>query len=228
MAYEFLSYYYDELMEGLEYKEWLDLVLKYKQDGKLLDIACGSGTLTIAMSVSGFDVTAYDISENMLNVLDSKIRINHLPIKTHIGDMTTFTTNETYDVATIFVDSLNYLDSLKKVKDTFDLVYNQLNDGGFFIFDVHAVTKIDNQYDQYEEQIDMGDYQFYWKSEKINQHQVKHHFEFDVDGKHLVEDHFQYIYEHEELLSVLTEFTLVEYFTKDDRDFYVLKKELNN
>jgi SAM-dependent methyltransferase len=227
MAYEFLSYYYDELMEGLDYKNWLDLVLKYKKEGTLLDVACGSGTLTVGLSVTGFDVTAFDISEEMLNVLDSKIRINHLPIDSHVGDMRDFSLNKTFDVVTIFVDSLNYLANEEELKSTFLNVFHHLNDDGFFIFDMHATTKIDNQYDGYEEKVDMGDYQFYWKSTKLSEFEVTHHFEFEVDGKILKEDHFQYIYPKETVIALIESlnFTLIETFNTNDRDFYVVKKE---
>ena len=45
-AYKKFGYYYDEVMSQMEYGLWEEFVLDYiKKDDKILDLACGTGTL---------------------------------------------------------------------------------------------------------------------------------------------------------------------------------------
>ncbi len=49
----------------------------------------------------------------------------------------------TYDIVTIFCDSLNYLQTADQVVQTFHRVSNHLDEGGLFLFDVHSPYKIE-------------------------------------------------------------------------------------
>ena len=71
-GYETFSFYYDALTENVNYPAraaYLDgLVQKYKQSaGKvMLDLACGTGTMTEEMAERGYDMIGVDYSEGML------------------------------------------------------------------------------------------------------------------------------------------------------------------
>ena len=56
--------------------------------------------------------------------------------------MTDFSLNTTYDVVTIFCDSLNYLPDIDDIVNTFNCVFNHLSDLGMFIFDIHTIYKM--------------------------------------------------------------------------------------
>ena len=86
-GYETFSFYYDALTENVNYPAraaYLDgLVQKYKQSaGKvMLDLACGTGTMTEEMAERGYDMIGVDYSEGMLGQAMEKKIEKQLPIQ---------------------------------------------------------------------------------------------------------------------------------------------------
>lgn len=77
MSYERFAYLYDELMKDAPYDQWVsyvqNILVKYDvKAGKLLDLACGTGELSVRFAQQGFDVTGIDLSEDMLSVAQAK------------------------------------------------------------------------------------------------------------------------------------------------------------
>ena len=77
MSYEHFAYLYDELMQDAPYDEWVRFVKEklqtYQVDGKnLLDLACGTGELSVRFAKEGFSVTGVDLSADMLAVAQAK------------------------------------------------------------------------------------------------------------------------------------------------------------
>ena len=67
MAYETFAFVYDEVMDTSLYQRWLDFSIRHLQDKKpVLELACGTGALAVAFAKEGFEVTALDLSEEML------------------------------------------------------------------------------------------------------------------------------------------------------------------
>jgi SAM-dependent methyltransferase len=148
--YEQFAYIYDELMQDTDYKEITthieEIIKKFRkdQDTKLvLDLACGTGTITSEMSSRGYDMIGVDISENMLEVAKSKLvdgeenKILYL-----CQDMREFELYGTVDAIICMFDSLNYITYYNDVKKIFSLVNNYLNPGGLFIFDINTIHKL--------------------------------------------------------------------------------------
>ncbi|WLR49911.1 class I SAM-dependent methyltransferase [Bacillus tianshenii] len=147
MAYEGFAYLYDELMSDAPYDSWTEFVQKqannYNIEGKrLLDLACGTGELSVRLAEKGWVVTGADLSEDMLAVAQQKAHMKHLPITFLKQDMAKLSQFEPFDIITIFCDSLNYLQTEEDVKETFSSVYENLTDNGLFLFDVHTVYKM--------------------------------------------------------------------------------------
>jgi 2-polyprenyl-3-methyl-5-hydroxy-6-metoxy-1,4-benzoquinol methylase len=77
MIYQSFAYLYDELMNEAPYGEWMDF-FKQKQSlyapnaNSVLDLACGTGEITIRLQEAGFNVTGVDLSEDMLTVAQQK------------------------------------------------------------------------------------------------------------------------------------------------------------
>ena len=147
MSYEQFAYLYDELMQDAPYDEWVKFVKeksqKYQVDGKdLLDLACGTGELSVRFAKEGFSVSGVDLSADMLAVAQAKAQEQGLPIPFFEQDMASLEGHEEFDIIGIFCDSLNYLKSDADVIHTFASVYNHLKDDGIFFFDVHSTYKI--------------------------------------------------------------------------------------
>ncbi|MDZ5470914.1 class I SAM-dependent methyltransferase (plasmid) [Bacillus sp. 31A1R] len=147
MTYGKFAYLYDDLMEEVPYDRWVEMVLKLKskynlKGDKLLDLACGTGELSVSLTGAGFDVIGVDLSGDMLAVANEKAENSGNQIPLYQQNMVELDVNTTFDIIGIFCDSLNYLQSEEEVIETFHKVLQHLDSGGLFIFDVHSVYKI--------------------------------------------------------------------------------------
>jgi SAM-dependent methyltransferase len=148
-AYQTFAYIYDELMDDAPYSDWVTYLKRnqemYVPNGKkVLDIGCGTGTLSLLLKKEGYDVTGIDISEDMLAVADQKANEANVRIPFFHQDMKELNNLGTFDIVTIFCDSLNYLETEEDVRQTFLSVNKQLRKDGLLLFDVHSVYKIDH------------------------------------------------------------------------------------
>ncbi len=149
MSYERFAYVYDELMKDAPYTKWLIQLTakleKYDVQGKrLLDLACGTGEITVELAKHGFDVSGVDLSDEMLLIAQEKAANLGLSIPFYQQNMAELEALGQFDCVTIFCDSLNYLQSENDVVATFQRVYDHLNPSGLFMFDVHSIYKMEN------------------------------------------------------------------------------------
>jgi SAM-dependent methyltransferase len=147
MSYEHFAYLYDELMQDAPYDEWVRFVSeklqKYQVNGMdMLDLACGTGELSVRFAKEGFSVSGVDLSADMLAVAQAKAQEHGQQIPFYEQDMANLEGHQEFDIIGIFCDSLNYLKSESDVIDTFANVFNHLKDDGLFTFDVHSTYKI--------------------------------------------------------------------------------------
>ncbi|MGE6751981.1 class I SAM-dependent DNA methyltransferase [Rossellomorea sp. NPDC071047] len=147
MSYERFAYVYDYLMQDVQYDGWLEFVNKqakaYSIQGEsVLDIACGTGELSLRLVRDGYDVTGVDLSQDMLMVAQEKALEMNVRLNLFQQDMSKLDSLGEYDLITIFCDSLNYLEDEKDVKNTFKSIYAHLNHDGLFLFDVHSIYKM--------------------------------------------------------------------------------------
>ncbi|MGG4168764.1 class I SAM-dependent methyltransferase [Rossellomorea vietnamensis] len=147
MSYERFAYVYDYLMQDVPYDGWLEYVNRqaerYSIQGKrLLDIACGTGELSLRLARDGYDVTGVDLSQDMLTIAQEKASAQDVHIQLFQQDMSRLDSLGEYDIITIFCDSLNYLEDESDVENTFKKVYDHLTQEGLFLFDVHSIYKM--------------------------------------------------------------------------------------
>lgn len=147
MTYNRFAYLYDELMKETPYERWVEHVLTQTeknlvQANNILDVACGTGELSVYLAEAGLHVTGVDLSEDMLAVAHAKAMERNLAIEFFQQNMTEMEGFNPFDVITIFCDSLNYLQTEEEVEKTFKCVYNQLQPDGLFMFDVHSLYKM--------------------------------------------------------------------------------------
>lgn len=138
---------YDQLVQDIPYKKWADYLqsafLKFNQKPELiLELACGTGNMTIELSKRGFQMIGLDISVDMLSKAYEKALESNQDILFINQDMRNFELHGTVDAVICLLDSLNYMDSIDEVKQVFELVSRYLNPGGLFIFDLNSPYKI--------------------------------------------------------------------------------------
>ncbi len=158
-VYQDFAGVYDELMDNVPYEQWAgrldDLIRKYgvsvpERDAEkaldaernlVVDLGCGTGTLTELMYAKGYDMIGVDLSEAMLNIAMEKKENSGAEILYLQQDMREL---ELYSTAgTIFCvcDSLNYILEEEELLTVFSLVNNYLFPGGIFIFDFNTEYK---------------------------------------------------------------------------------------
>lgn len=148
MSYERFAFVYDDLMQDAPYEQWVSFterkLAKYGVEGrKMLDLACGTGEISIRFAKKGYDVAGVDLSSEMLSVAQTKMAEAGLSIPLYLQDMAELDGFEDLDFAGIYCDSLNYLQTEDQVKNTFKKVFKSLKSGGAFFFDIHSTDKIE-------------------------------------------------------------------------------------
>lgn len=181
-AYTDFAGVYDIFMDQTPYEEWCRRLKQTLErhgipKGLVLDLGCGTGTLTELLARAGYDMIGIDNSEDMLNAALQKRQSSGLDILYLLQDMREFELYGTVAAIISVCDSLNYLLEEKELIQTFRLVNNYLDPGGLFLFDFNTVYK-------YEEVIgdrviaeNREDCSFIWenyydKEEQINEYEL--------------------------------------------------------
>jgi len=148
--YTILSKFYDLLVNPKQYSAWHKLIEKSvktympRKCKKVLDLACGTGRMTVLLAQDGYFVFAVDVSSQMLNKAKANIKSAGLTqrVKFLRQNMLDLNIKSKVDLAICFYDSLNYLLKKKQLKTVFQKVYNILNPNGLFIFDINTLEHV--------------------------------------------------------------------------------------
>jgi SAM-dependent methyltransferase len=132
---------YDMFMDNVPYDEWADyvqkLLKKFKIDkGLVLELGCGTGSMTRQLAKRGFDMIGVDSSEDMLQVAREKGDEWGDSILYLCQDMREFELFGTVAAVISVCDSMNYILSEEDLLKVFRLVNNYLDPKGIFIFDL--------------------------------------------------------------------------------------------
>lgn len=146
MAYGVFAEFYDRLTGNVLYKERADYLLeiceKFKHNtGITLDLACGTGSLTLELKRRGVDVYGIDGSPEMLSEASMKAFEEELQVLFLCQKMQSIDLYGTIDTCLCTLDSINHMINPEDVKKTFERVSLFMNQGGLFIFDVNSVYK---------------------------------------------------------------------------------------
>lgn len=185
MAYETFAFVYDEVMDISLYQRWLDFSLRHLGERKqILELACGTGALAVEFAKDGFDVTALDLSEEMLMIASGRAEEAEATVQFVEGDMLDLSDIETYQAVTCFSDSICYMENEMDVQQVFDGVYQILEEDGIFIFDVHSTYQIDEVFPSYSYHYQTEEFAFLWDSyEGKELHSIEHFLTFFVENE---------------------------------------------
>ena len=145
-AYEEFARVYDLFQDNVDYGAWAGYIYgKLKRfginDGLVLDLGCGTGTMTELLAGFGYDMTGVDGSEEMLLLAAQKREESGHDILYLQQDMAGFELYGTVRAVVSSCDSLNYLLEEEELLTAFRLVNNYLDPGGIFIFYINTVYK---------------------------------------------------------------------------------------
>ncbi len=143
MAYNKFAGVYDRLMSDCPYDKWIDFILTKAGDIKeAADGACGTGNIAQRLALKGVKVTAFDISNEMLDLAQEKARKNGLAIRYLQQDLTDFELMHKTELVTVCCDGINYLIGEGELHSCFECANRALNEGGMFIFDISSEYKL--------------------------------------------------------------------------------------
>ena len=152
-GYSVLAAVYDRLNDTVDYAAWADFIeesfarysdVKVKT---ILELGCGTGSMTLELARRGYDVIALDLSEEMLSVADSRAREEKISnIRFIQSDMCSFDIGCTVDAVICCLDGINHLTRRDELLSCFSLVSHCLDDGGVFVFDLNTPYKFRTTY----------------------------------------------------------------------------------
>lgn len=218
-----------------------DEVLKTERN-LVLDLGCGTGTMTELLYQKGYDMIGVDNSQEMLNIAFAKKENTGSHILYLCQDMRELDLYSTVGTVISVCDSVNYLLEDEEVQETFLLVNNYLYPGGIFIFDFNTVYKYeqvigDSTIAENREECSFIWENFYHEKERINEYDLTIFAREDGSNlfRRFVETHFQRGYTLEEMKKFVElsgmEVVLVldadthEAPTKESQRIYVVARE---
>lgn len=145
-AYTSFAEVYDTFMDNVPYEEWADYLeerLKEYgvQDGLVLELGCGTGSMTELLAEKGYDMIGVDNSEDMLEIaMEKRIESGH-DILYLQQNMQEFELYGTVKAVVSVCDSVNYITEKTELEEVFRLVNNYLDPQGIFIFDFNTEYK---------------------------------------------------------------------------------------
>ncbi len=146
-AYRELAASYDRLTNDVDYEATVDFYWQLLEREGLMprtavDLACGTGSVSLLLAQKGLQVVGVDMSPEMLCMAAQKAD--------SIENRPTFVCQKLQqlylprgvDLAVCALDSLDYITDPKDCQEAICRVYKYLNPGGCFIFDVNTPEKL--------------------------------------------------------------------------------------
>ena len=173
---------YDEFMDETPYEQWCENVLHvlkefFIEDGLILELGCGTGSMTELLAAKGYDMIGVDYSEDMLNIAQNKKIASGHDILYLNQDMREFELYGTVRAVISICDSVNYLLEDEDLITCFKLVNNYLDPKGIFFFDFNTDYKYETVIGDSVIAENREDCSFIWENfydveEKINEYDL--------------------------------------------------------
>ncbi|WP_138262063.1 class I SAM-dependent DNA methyltransferase [[Clostridium] hylemonae] len=145
-AYTSFAQVYDTFMDNVPYEEWAEYIVgifsKYGiEEGIVLELGCGTGSMTELLADRGYDMIGADNSEDMLQIAMDKRSVSGHSILYLLQDMREFELYGTVRAVISACDSINYVTDPEDLLEVFRLVNNYLDPHGIFLFDFNTEYK---------------------------------------------------------------------------------------
>ncbi len=229
--YNELAYIYDDLMDDVDYKKWYSYILELISRNNIspkdiLEMACGTGKLSYYFLEDGYNMTCFDISEDMLTVAENKLR-GYKNLRLLQSDMAEYSHENSYDLIISNCDSVNYIVEDEDIENTFLNAKKNLKKDGIFIFDINSKYKLENILGNNTYVEDRDDVFYTWENYLYSEEKIVEFFlNFFIKGdngdyRRFTEEHIERIYSIDEILYYLKKvgFKTVDYF-----ESFTLKK----
>jgi len=210
---------YDELMDDIPYDDWAAFTMQVLRgsgvpDGSAIaEIGCGTGAFTMRLARAGYDMTAVDLSSDMLSVAYNKAADEGLSVQFVCQDMRELDLPGRYPAIVSFCDCLNYILDETELYNVFSRVFGFLEEGGCFFFDFNTRYKYETVMKDEVIAENREDVSFIWENccdrdEHINEYDVTFFVRDSESGdpdvfRRFEEIHLQKGYEWEDIRKML-------------------------
>ena len=146
-AYKNLAASYDRLTNDVDYEatvEFYNEILKREgvKPRTAVDLACGTGSVTVLLAKQGIRTVGVDMSEDMLTAAWEKVMDMDEPPTFVCQKLQELHLPRAVDLAVCALDSLDYITDPKDCAEAIRRAYKAINPGGIFIFDVNTPEKL--------------------------------------------------------------------------------------
>ena len=147
-CYEGLAASYDCLTEDVAYARRAAFLQKLMKKSRIpvhtvLDLACGTGTMTCLLAEAGYEMIGVDLSEDMLaEAAGKQVSEGKIPPIYLCQSMDRLDLYGTVEAAVCCLDSLNYLTDVRTLRRTLQRLHLFVAPGGVFIFDINTPKKL--------------------------------------------------------------------------------------
>lgn len=168
-AYGSFASVYDTFMDNINYEEWKSYLIGHLKEngiteGLVLELGCGTGSMTELLAEAGYDMIGVDNSEEMLaEAMEKRVESGH-EILYLLQDMQEFELYGTVRAVVSVCDGLNYITEEEELLQVFKLVNNYLDPGGIFLFDMNSVYKYQEILGERTIAENRGDGSFIWEN----------------------------------------------------------------
>ena len=152
-AYSALAQIYDHVMSHVDYTDWANYLVEIIEKhncrvDNILELSCGTGTLSLKMANKGFHVLGCDKSLAMVQMARNKTKRKKNP-QFICSEMSFLPVKTGWDGILSLYDSMNYMLNKSDWIKCFNDAYSVLNTGGIFVFDVSTVSNSVNIFQNY-------------------------------------------------------------------------------
>ena len=215
-AYVSFAAVYDLFMDNVPYEEWCRNIVEILRtygicEGLVLELGCGTGSMTELLAEKGYDMIGVDYSEEMLELATGKREASGHDILYLLQDMREFELYGTVKAAVSVCDSMNYITEEEDLLQVFRLVNNYLDPGGIFLFDMNTVYKYENLLADNTIAENREEGSFIWENyydpeEGINEYDLTLYIRDEDDRyRRFEETHYQRAYPVERVLELVKE-----------------------
>ncbi len=205
---------YDAFMDNIPYDAWSQhvrqrLVEAHIEDGIILDLGCGTGSMTGRLADMGYDMIGVDSSPDMLQIAQEKTRGKGSDILYLLQDIREFELYGTVRAVICCCDVLNYITDEEDLLQVFRLVNNYLDPNGLFLFDMKTVHHYRDELGDQTFADSRDDCSYIWENTWYEEEQINEYglslFLQDEDGRYsrYDEQHWEKPYPAEKVIELI-------------------------
>ncbi|MBL8048570.1 MAG: class I SAM-dependent methyltransferase [Chthonomonas sp.] len=201
--------YYNELMGAVDYEMWADYLLlllemRESHPADVLDVCCGTGTVSELLADMGYRVLGVDLSAPMIDEAQKRVANHPEQLEFIAADAATFASERRFDAAFSFFDSFNYITDLGHLRKVFANIARHLKPGTPFIFDLNTAYAFEAKMFDQEDTRKRSRVRYKWVGDyDPGTHVIRVNMQFWVDGREFTETHVQRAHSEDEIVDLL-------------------------